>query len=202
VVGDDVVDLRDPAIATHHLRDRFLDRVLAPGERAALVAARSPKALLWAYFAAKEAAYKIVAKQTPSPVFAHRLFVVGDDLRSVRHEGRVFALDVRIDDDRGCVHAVASIGSTPTLSGDEPFRGLSMIAAEEDASVEARALLCRAMAPRLGCAVDELSVVRRPRPQSWDGFEPPRLHRGGVPLPIDVSLSHDGRFVSFAARLA
>ena len=190
MVGDDVVDLDDEAIAQHHLRARFLDRVLCPGERAALAAARSPKALLWSYFAAKEAAYKIVAKQTRSPIFAHRLFVVSDDLRAVTYEGQRFDLDVQLDDALRFVHAVATTRDSACV-----LRGVS-----DDG--DGRALLCRAIAAHLGCAPTDLAVVRTPRAGSWDGFDPPRLLRNGHPIAIDVSLSHDGRFVSFAAGAA
>lgn len=199
MIGDDVVDLDDEAIASHHLRARFLDRVLHPDERAALAAARSPKVLLWTFFAAKEAAYKVVARRDPSAIFAHRLYVVRADLCSVQYQDDVFALEVVLDVERGYVHAVAR------QEGAAPLRGVAELARPLDLQapgLEARALLCRAVATRIGCAVDELAVVRPPRPGSWDGFGPPRLLRAGEPLPIDVSLSHDGRFVSFAAALA
>jgi hypothetical protein len=49
------------------------------------------------------------------------------------------------------------------------------------------------VAPRLGVAADELRIVRQERI--------PRLQRRGAPLPIELSLSHHGRFVAFAALL-
>jgi hypothetical protein len=195
VIGDDVVDLDDPAIASHHLRARFLDRVLHPGERAALSAARSPKVLLWTFFAAKEAAYKIAVKRAPTPpVFAHRAFVVSDNLGSVRYGDEVYLLVVESDVEAGWVHAIAR-----STMGDT----LRAVAARtsDDASFEARALLCRTIAPHLGCAPSALAIVRPPLPGSWDGFGPPHLTRDGSRLPIDVSLSHDGRFVSFASEV-
>ena len=198
MVGDDVVDLHDPAIATHHLRTRFLDRVLHPDERAALAVARSPEVLLWSYFAAKEAAYKVAVKRDPSVILAHRRFVVSPTLASVRHEDRDLALVLDVDEARGFAHAIA------WSEGPMPLHALATLAAPHDVStpgVEARALLCRTIAGRLGCAVEALSIVRRPVAGSWDGFAPPRLTRDGRDLDLDVSLSHDGRFVSFAAEL-
>jgi hypothetical protein len=48
-----------------------------------------------------------------------------------------------------------------------------------------------AIAAALGVAPGELSIVREARI--------PRLWRHGEPVPIDLSLSHHGRFVAFAA---
>lgn len=188
LVGDDVVDLDDPSIARAH--PRFAERVCSEDERARV--ATSPD-LLWTLFAAKEAAYKIAAKQAlgPPPVFAHRAFVVAPDLGVVRWEGRTFAL--RIEHGEGFVHAVATHGPGHVVTAVEP------IAQGGDASRCARELAVRRLSPRIG---SELTVVRDPRPGSWDGFGPPRLLSRGAPSGVDVSLSHDGRFVSFAASIA
>jgi hypothetical protein len=47
---------------------------------------------------------------------------------------------------------------------------------------------------RLG--LDGVDVLRDALPGSWDGFGPPRLSDDSR----DISLSHDGRFVAFAAE--
>lgn len=182
-VGNDVVDLDDPAIADSHLRPRFLARVCAPSERAMIAAAVEPKVLLWSLFAAKEAAFKVVVKLGPRPVFAHRAFVVSPDLRSVRYGERV--VPVWIDVQGACVHAVASTGATAPLSG------VATLPDGADPGVEARRLLLS----KIGGG----EVVRDPAPGSWDGYGPPRLVRDGVTVDRDISLSHDGRFVAFAA---
>lgn len=193
-VGNDVVDLGDPQIAGHHLRPRFLARVLCEEERVRVVNAADPRRLLWSLFAAKEAAYKIVAQRAAvAPVFAHRRFRVAPALDAVDSGDELFALRVGTDDD--VVHAVAS------TAGCTPVVGLARVAPGADASAAARALLCAALAPVLGCAADELQVVRAPRPGSWDGQGPPRLYRRGVALAVQISLSHDGRWVGFAADL-
>ena len=199
-VGNDIVDLDDPAIAQTHLRDRFVARVCCESERALLAAAAEPKVLLWSLFAAKEAAFKAISKQHEQPdggrrpatnqegkplVFAHRRFVVTADLRSVSYDKHVLWL--RVDVEGPCVHAVA-------WTDDEmPLFGTRQIPAEADPSVAARALLLE----RLGG--NGLSVERAPRPGSWNGFGPPKLFRDGVEVNLDISLSHDGRFVGFAA---
>ena len=65
LVGNDVVDLRDPDIARHHERSRFVARVCTPDEVARVAASDDPHRVLWTLFAAKEAGFKVVAKLTP-----------------------------------------------------------------------------------------------------------------------------------------
>lgn len=192
LVGNDVVDLDDPAIAAHHLRERFVHRVCHESERAMLARSSAPKALLWSLFAAKEAAFKIVNKLDPRAPFAHARFVVADDLSAVVWGGLSMALGIDVVD--GWVHAVACMGPEPPLSAVE--------ATDRDPSAAARALLCRTVAARIGGTPGDLEVVRDSRPGSWSGYEPPRLvRRDGRPIDGDVSLSHDGRFVGVAVQL-
>ncbi len=172
LVGDDVVDLEEPHNVDHH--PRFAARITSDAERLMLASSPEPYVLLWTLFAAKEAAFKIAVKLAEAvPVFAHAKFAVARDLTSVRWEG----LDLRLQIARGdgYVHAVVTTDAGPVETR------VSRIAPGDDPSRAARALLGR-------------EVERDAVPGSWDGFGPPRLRNGG----LDVSLSHDGRFVSFA----
>ena len=68
VVGNDVVDLSDPRWAHKEGDERFLARVFTPSERRAIEAAPDPARALWAHWAAKEAAFKVVSKRrAPRP---------------------------------------------------------------------------------------------------------------------------------------
>jgi phosphopantetheinyl transferase (holo-ACP synthase) len=188
LVGNDVVDLDDPVIGASHLRERFLARVLSPTEREHLASVTETKRYVWSLFAAKEAAYKVIAKRTVAPpAFAHRRFEVAHDFSSVSYGGLVMRL--RLDETRGgFVHAVAWTGLVA------PISDVAELEATEDPSLGVRSRLLSALG---GDA--ELSVVREPRPASWDGFGPPRVLCGGRPVGLDVSLSHDGCFVAWAA---
>lgn len=182
-VGNDVVDLEDPAIAQTHLRERFVARVCAEPERA-LLRHGDVKRTLWSLFAAKEAAFKALSKDGPL-VFAHRRFVVSADFRSVQYGAQ--ALWLRVEVDGPCVHAVA------WTDDETPLFGAAQIPDGADPSAEARALLLR----RLN--VPGLRVEREATPGSWNGFGPPKLFRDGSRVNLDISLSHDGRFVGYAA---
>ena len=185
LVGNDVVDLEDPANAGAHLRPRFVRRVLGPAEQAALAASCGPLACLWGFFAAKEAAYKVLAKLGPPPPLAHRRFEVAADLGAVRHGEVVLGLRVVVE--AGFVHAVAWLGGPP------PESAVRALGPGEEPGAAARALLLE----RLG-AGPGVEIVRAPRPGSWDGRGPPRAVRAGAWLGMDVSLSRDGRQVACA----
>ncbi len=202
VVGNDVVDLTDPAIADHHLRDRFVSRVCAPEERARVATAFD----LWALFAAKEAAYKALVKIGLSPGFGHREIRVAPDLRAVCWRGHDLELSVSADEQH--VHAVAwsrrrrpplaRVARTLEPSGEWLSPHSSPVALSAGAAV--RKLACDLVAAAAGCAASELEVVRDPVPGTWDGFGPPRVeYRGSSVMGTDVSLSHDGPFVAAAA---
>lgn len=182
-VGNDVVDLDDPAIELSHLRERFVRRVCHDSELEQLARAPSRKVRLWSLFAAKEAAYKAVTRLGLMPGFAHQSLIVSEDLRSVRFQDQVLSLEVTVEGP--CVHAVAWQGDRVPISHVETKPP------EANPSVAVRELVAR----RLG---EGHQVERAEAPGSWDGRGPPTLSRHGKPLPLDVSLSHDGRFVAFA----
>ncbi|MBZ0235449.1 MAG: 4'-phosphopantetheinyl transferase superfamily protein, partial [Deltaproteobacteria bacterium] len=113
LVGNDVVDLRVPENASVGHRPRFLARVCDEDEQARVRAAADPVAALWALFAAKEAAYKVVSKLRPGAILAHRRFRVAaaqafEDIEAIDADGVRLALWLDVDVAAGRVHAVAS----------------------------------------------------------------------------------------------
>jgi phosphopantetheine--protein transferase-like protein len=187
VVGNDVVDLQRSAIPS----ERFVERVFNELERSLIAAAGDRAAMLWSFFAAKEAGYKVVSKIRPGIAFAHRRFEVGPGLDALTYDDVTLRLWIDRTSDR--VHAVAC-----THDG-APFAAASTVPRGADPGVAARDLLKTAVAARIGCSAGDLAIVRDKVDGSWDGFGPPRLFRGGRPIGADVSLSHDGGFVAFAA---
>lgn len=190
-VGNDLVDLGDTEIAAHHRRSRFVERVCTAVEAERVARADDPHALLWSLFAAKEAAFKTVVKCEPAAIFAHRRFEVSAALDRVSY-GEL-ALTLRLERDRGCVHAVVLRDATVLVAG------VRWLAANEAPSDAVRRELCAALAPALGCDEGALAVRRDPAPGGWTGAGPPYLLRDGERAPVNISLSHDGRAVAFAA---
>jgi phosphopantetheinyl transferase (holo-ACP synthase) len=75
-VGNDVVDLTR-AEARGKARDqRFVRRVFTAAEAAFIQSASDPDRALWMFWAAKEAAFKVVSKQERGALFAHRNYEV------------------------------------------------------------------------------------------------------------------------------
>mgnify|MGYP001812953272 FL=1 len=70
MLGNDIVDLRDPDARPETFRPRFDERVFDPAERHAIDHDDAPHARRWAHWAAKEAAYKLARQVEPRFVFA------------------------------------------------------------------------------------------------------------------------------------
>jgi phosphopantetheinyl transferase (holo-ACP synthase) len=190
VIGNDVVDLTDPAIARHHESERFVERVCSKDERPRVATARD----LWSLFAAKEAAYKAIVKLGGSPGFGHRSIQVAPDLATVAW--RDLRLALRVTGDADHVHAVA------WTEGARPLAQVARVQGTPQGESEgARAVLRELLSTALGYPAGKLEVVRAASPGSWDGYGPPCVLLAGARIDADVSLSHDGHFVAAAAIL-
>lgn len=193
-IGNDVVDLALAETRLSGLHPRWVERVFGTPERTALDASPSPHLLHWAFWAAKESAYKARKRLEPETVFSPKEFEV--ELRPlpaadsvavgrVLHQGDVFDLEVRLDG--ASVHAVA------TSRDEVGARVLWKVErALGDPGVAARRLAARAIGPALGLDPAGLRIVGRPPVAT---FQDGRAEVG-------VSLSHHGRFVAFACALA
>jgi hypothetical protein len=195
-VGNDVVDLADPETRLSGLHPRFDERVFCAAERAALEASGSRHRLHWVLWAAKESAFKARRRLAPGLVFSPKEFEVelsslppadgdGVALGRVVHRGGVSALEVRVDGDS--VHALATSGDH---GGARVLWRLER--ALGDPGLAARRLAVTTIGAALGLDPSGLRIVQRP----------PVAMRGGLRLEVGVSLSHHGRFVACACRLA
>jgi hypothetical protein len=191
MVGNDVVDLSDRAVVLGPRHPRFDARVFAPSEHRALRESAEPNPLRWAFWAAKEAAYKVAKKLDAAAVWSPLRFVVCFERGlegAVEHAGRRIPVQVERDAER--VHALA------TDHVESLARLHSCVAKLEspgaDASAAVRALAKAQLAPLLGASADQLEIAQRDRI--------PVLRIAGKDAPFDLSLSHHGRFVAFAAE--
>ena len=191
MLGNDVVDLGDPETRSGVRHPRFDARVFTREERVALAEASDPERLRWSLWAAKEAAYKCVAKRAPGTGFSPRLFEVrleSERSGSVSHGGR--RLRVRLFRDGDALHAVASDAGDPERTARLALAELPADADPAAASQAVRALARYAAAALLGCPPGEIEIARQGRV--------PVLRRRGAPERLDLSLSHHGRFVAAA----
>lgn len=190
MVGNDVVDLRDPESDPRSLHPRFDERVFTPAERGMIAVHESPGRHRWRLWAAKEAAYKLARKLDERVVFSPSRFTVELDggRDQVCFGSLRFAL--RLMEDSDSIHAVACLHA----GDDGLLHGFERLASPpQDAALPgraARALAITRVAARLGVDSAELSVRREQRI--------PRLWRAGRPFDCDLSLSHHGALVAFA----
>jgi hypothetical protein len=211
-VGNDVVDLDDAALQGKSTHGRFLERVLDPEERAAVVESDDPHLALWTRWAAKEAAFKVVSKlRGAPPVFVHRAFGV----RGGVVEYEELRLPFRVLRDGPVLHVVSTAGADPASAtvrtarlGDPgaPWDGpleslLARLTPREADAVHSRPsgavrLGARAtLASALGVPERRLEIVCAPGPV---GRRPPMVLLDGAPAAADVSLSHHGDWIAWA----
>jgi phosphopantetheinyl transferase len=192
MVGNDVVDLHARAVVAGPRHPRFDARVFAPSEHRALRESVEPNALRWSFWAAKEAAYKVAKKLDGATVWSPLRFVVSLDpaavCGTVEHEG--WRIPVRVDADAERVHAVA-IDRAEALPAVRA-RVAALPSEDADPSAAVRRLAREELAPLLGAAPEALEIARRERI--------PVLRLAGRDAPFDLSLSHHGRFVAYAAE--
>ena len=189
-VGNDVVDLRHPLCQPDAIHPRFDTRVFSAREIGLLAATDKSHPMRWSLWAAKESAFKALRKLESRVRFVPRDFevILGDARAEVTH--RLARFSVWLDHSDQWVHAVASQTSEKPsfrLDGDSFADPASE---EEGLRDRARRLAISALGGLLEIAPNEIEIMSVNRI--------PRAQRQGQPLPFDLSLSHDGRFVSCA----
>lgn len=194
MIGNDVVDLAATGAARH---PRFDLRAFTPGERRAIACAASPEETRWAFWAAKEAAHKVLHKIDPKESFVPGRM----EVRLGRHGfGRVVrdrdVVPVRVRRSGAVLHAVACDrgADVPAMRWAlAPLRVGRSSGDAPDPGRDVRVLAIRVLAARLGVDPEACRIVRRNRiPELWIG---------DAPAPVDLSLSHHGGWVAFAAEL-
>jgi phosphopantetheinyl transferase (holo-ACP synthase) len=208
VIGNDIVDLRLSGNRGKSGDRRFLDRVCTPEEKAFIgeFADHSDRRL-WVVWAAKEAAYKALAKRDAF------IDAVPVQYRTVFHRvvpiaeaatGRLLSFQGRVQTPAGeaffqaCstvhhVHCLAVAGGDALPAGIE-WCILDLPEGQDPSSWLRRAAL-EALARRLGVPVQRLAISRFPGPR---GKGPPRVLEGSRLLDVDLSLSHDGSYGAYA----
>lgn len=204
MVGNDVVDLGDPdcrAAATH---PRFDERVFTAAERRLIESSAAPQPTRWLLWAAKESAYKLLRQLDPAFAFVPRRLsvqprsVLSDRSRPAGDGGLIQAGTVRHGNGGVTFDVVRNADALHVIAQLPQGGGRALLAMvgetqSECPSVAVRRLAIEAIAAQSGVRAQELRIVPEGRI--------PRLHWRGRRLPIDVSLSHHGRFVAFAAAI-
>ena len=193
LIGNDVVDLHDPESRPEALHARFDARVFTSDERKALSALASAHELRWTLWAAKESAYKVAKKLDPDVRFLPRDFVVrriAERRAVVMHKTGPF--DVRLHRTDEWISAVAILTAANAPWTHRPISaGIECLEVPgADPSRTVRELACAALALGMNLPLGQVMIAadRGIPVASW------RSRR----LPVDLSLSHHGRFVAWA----
>ncbi|MBI4522040.1 MAG: 4'-phosphopantetheinyl transferase superfamily protein [Gemmatimonadetes bacterium] len=171
LVGNDIVDLHHPRCRSKLDEPRFLDRVLIPAEKQAVLASSDPYRALWVHWAAKEAAFKVAAKiWDDAIVLTHARFMVrlhgeltacAPGCRCVqRHEASVVhrdtALPVQITLTHAWVHAVAVGPAGDPQARDHIVEGVAAVSPAERETWSSQEALARAF------SASELRSIHHP----------------------------------------
>ena len=192
LVGNDVVDLHDPDSRPEALHPRFDTRVFTPDEREALETSACPHSLRWTLWAAKESAYKVAKKLDPTVRFLPRDFEVRrtGGASVVAHETDSF--DIRFERTDEWVQAVATITAANAPSTHRMVNtGIERL--EEpgtDPGRTVRELVRADLGSQMNLPPGQIQI-------DADLGIPVAVWRDRA-LPVDLSLSHHGRFVAWA----
>jgi hypothetical protein len=210
MIGNDVIDLRDPDAQPESFRSRFDERVFSPVERAAISRDPIPLARRWAHWGAKEAAYKLAKQSDSGYVFSPRALVAefdGDESRGFHagapreRRGRlefpkalpngITTLELRSFENAERVHVVAvPLGSD---WGAVDLAVESLEPGSTEPSIGARRLATREIGRSLGVEERRISIGRNDRI--------PTVELDGEPTSVSLSLSHHGHWVAYAMRI-
>jgi hypothetical protein len=207
------VDLHTPEARGKSGDIRFMERVLTAPEQRAIRRSAQPDRLLWAFWAAKETAYKVLSKRYPSVSSAPGRYSVALDFDAdADHitrpvEGVVHTpgepVAVRVISHPDYIHCIGGYLRSGNLYSMEWGIGTIDASCEsggaesvsERESRMVRFLAAARIAGILGCDPQDI-IIKRQNHSSRNG--PPKVYVKGKPAGIDISLSHDGRFAAFA----
>lgn len=206
-VGNDVIDLKDPGKTGKILDARFISRVFTSGERNVIFRSPDPDETLWTLWAGKEAAYKVMMKVDPEVCSIPRAYPVelrtGEDLPF--RDGTVATpagtVWIRVFREGDALHV---IGMNTCTGNQEQIVGcvesLDFLELDAAPSTDRESFLVRASLLRhlSGCLERDPRELEIRRLKGNRGLGPPCVYIQGEPSDLDISMSHDGRFVAWA----
>lgn len=212
LLGNDIVDLRESS--EKHLDEKFLQRVFTHKEQECIQKAENPNLVLWMLWAAKESIYKIATKMGPV-IFSHQEFSIEDSafkkMAKLSPSGR-FSASAHIKSQEifviwewteEYVHCLARAGVGNSTSAVELCTDSGTLLTEREkesvhsiASQEVRVLAKNLL--RKSSKLKEIEIIRT---KKGEKFLPPTIFDSGMLIPgLDLSLSHDGRFIAAAVQ--
>jgi phosphopantetheine--protein transferase-like protein len=199
-VGNDVVDLKEPANAGKSKNPRVLKKILTDTEIELIKNAKRPESALWSLWACKEAAYKVKNKSFPGiPFIPRRWQVVFNKPQKDYTDGEVIipgkgTVPIRLFSNLQYVHCVSA--DSPAVL-DKLVWSVEMLPEEKEInpSLFLRDCLGKKMARNFLLNFHDIKIKRK---KINGELHQPHVYVGGKETDIDISLSHDGRFVAYS----
>jgi phosphopantetheinyl transferase (holo-ACP synthase) len=194
-----VVDLKEPANAGKSVDSRFLKKILTDAEIDFVKNAENSDAALWSLWACKETAYKVIKKTSSETAFVPRRWqTVFCKTQSEFSEGEVIipekgSVFIRLFSNSEYIHCV---GADSLAALDKLIWSVDVLPEKENNfSLFSRQCLAQNLAQFFSLNLQQIKI-RRTRENGE--LQPPCVYVDGKKTDIDISLSHDGRFVAYA----
>jgi len=202
-VGNDVVDLKEPANAEKSQNSRFLKKILTNAEIKFVQNAENPDTAVWSLWACKETAYKVIKKSRSTAAFLPRRWqVVFTKSQSAYSDGEVIfpggdGVYIRLFSNSQYVYC---FGADVLTALDKLISSVKILPDEKDGkatnpSVFVRHCLGQNLAEHFSLNFRDIKIKRT---RKNGELQPPCVYVAGRKTDIDISLSHDGRFVAYA----
>ena len=198
-VGNDLVDLKEPANAGKSQDSRFLKKILTNAEIKFVQNAGNPDAALWSHWACKETAYKVIKKSFPDAAFLPRQWqVIFTKTKSKYSDGEVIIpgkgkVYIRNFPKSDYIHCV---GTDKLAALDKLIWSVDVLPEKEviNPSISVRHRLGQDLARHFSLNFHDIKIKRT---RENGELAPPRVYVSGRKTDIDISLSHDGRFIAY-----
>ena len=178
-VGNDIVDLGDETAGRH---PRFARRVLSDIEYNQFASHRNSNVYLFKAWAAKEAVYKMLKQKKSNVGFSPCRYVFDEFKNEVTFENIVINVNFRETDQYIFCWCV---------EGTELVSHRIEISSEWNQSNAVRRLAREYLAKVFSVKISEIKIV-------LDEFKIPLAYCGDNILPVSMSFSHHGQFVSIS----
>ena len=223
-IGNDVVDLTSPANVQKSTDLRFLKKILTDTEIEQVRCSGKSDAALWSFWACKEAAYKVIKKQTDDAAFVPRRWSVHFQQSAPAPEtDGLHLIDIQSEDRNSASFiaghvAVSEKEAIPfflfpsesyahCLAADQSvfldkavWRVVALPGDCEEKDINPSAFVRSGLASALSSVLHaDQARIRILRARGKRGeLEPPAVYLDGIKMNVDISLSHDGRFAAYA----
>lgn len=195
-IGNDIVDLLDPQAQHKWSKPRFLSKICSVDEQQLILSASDPHTTLWTLWACKEAAFKAIQKENNNARFIPNQYVCTPNQQQKDYwhcQYQHLNCQIKVENKWNYVHAIAILHGDTDLNIPEMQLVSSVselpLALSPSQAVREQALQLLTKRSYFNCRIVRQEEQGRLRP-------PTVLYNGQALTNCDLSLSHDGQWIS------